>query len=234
MLTIVTKLQADDPTCISADGTPVVTGLASAPKLTQNLVSSSGACAINTRAAFLPFKIPNFDDLKSLYYNQAKVTKKTISTISNVTIFNGDTVYYDNGNLSVTGNPTGTGTQVIFVNGKLDIAANYKYGDAQSGTVFIVKGNVNIDLSVTRIDAIIITEGTIYTAGSPCTKSSVRTGPLVINGSLISLAENSPPKFCRTLGINNKPAEKIIHQVKYLVILRNLLSDTFQRWSEIP
>ncbi len=128
-----------------------------------------------------------------------------------------------------------------------------------TGTVFIVKGNVNIDQNVTRIDAAIISGcpatnitgctaaggGRIYTATDNtttpvtlCTSSNIPTlNTLVINGSLISL-DPDPLKnivFCRTLlsDNTNKAAEIINLQVKYLVILRNILSQTVQTWTEV-
>lgn len=161
-----------------------------------------------------------------------------------------DHIYNINGNLTLNGNIAGNAAQdrtgVIFVNGTLNINANYTYGSNTSGTVFVVKGNVNINQSVTRIDAVIISEGIIYTAGGGCATNSVtEKSPgvpieaLTINGSIISLNQDpaltTPAiKFCRTLLNNSLPAEKINHQVKYLVILKDLISDTWQKWSEIP
>ncbi len=56
---------------------------------------------------------------------------------------------------------------------------------------------------------------------------------LVINGSLISLNADTPIQFKRNLADNISAAEKINHEVKYLVLLRNLFSDTLERWSEV-
>lgn len=237
-------------------GSTKATDLVSAPNITGSFATGpSGACVVDPKAAFLPFKIPTYDDLKSVYYNNQKqiagvfkhevTAQQPYRTQADIP-FNdaGDAVYHVNGNLNISGNNSGTHTGIVFVEGNLDISGNYCYGAANClsatppaaniGTVFIVQGNVNIDPSVTRIDAIIIASGTIYTAGASCAKSSVITNPLTIYGSLISVVQSTHPHFCRTLAINNQPAEKINHQVKYLVILRQILSDTFQRWSEIP
>lgn len=159
-----------------------------------------------------------------------------------------DHIYNITGNLNISNNPSGNQTTgVVFVDGNLNFTSNYNYGTNLTGTVFVVQGDINIDTAVTRIDAVLISEGIIYTAGSKCNTSSVVANQLVINGSLISLKQ--PPdtepnavyiKFCRKLGEtgalkdSTDPAEKINHQVKYLVILRDLLSDTYQKWSEIP
>ena len=172
-------------------------------------------------------------------------------------------IYLIEGNLTVSGNNSGTQSGVVFVDGNLTFTGNYCYGatgattgagdncssaSSPSGTigaVFIVRGDLNIAPSVTRIDAVLISEGIIYTAGAGCSLPAPATpgtnSQLVINGSLISLKQ--PPitdpnasyiRFCRKLSNNTLAAEIINHQPKYVVILRHLLSDTLQRWSEIP
>lgn len=157
-----------------------------------------------------------------------------------------DHIYNITGNLNISNNPAGSQTGVVFVDGNLNFTSNYIYGTNLTGTIFVVQGDINIDTAVTIIDAVLISEGTIYTAGSNCNTNSAVANQLVINGSLISLKQ--PPdtepnavyiKFCRkleetgALKDSTDPAEKINHQVKYLVILRDLLSDTYQKWSEI-
>lgn len=158
-----------------------------------------------------------------------------------IPLTNSDHVYHINGNLTIGNNIPGNKTGVIFVDGNLIINPSSKKltdGGANSGLVFVVKGDVNIDKDVTRIDAVIISEGTICTAydGTSCLDGNTTTPQLTINGSLISLNGANPIKFGRSLGTDDDttPAEKIVHQVKYLVILRDLLSDTYQKWSEIP
>ncbi len=152
-----------------------------------------------------------------------------------------DHIYDINGNLTISGNLSATSTKsgVVFVEGSLNITENYTYGRGSTGTVFVVKGNVIIASSVTQIDAVIISSGKIFTAGNNCSlalniASNTTNLQLVINGSLISLDQNNKIEFCRTLSDNSLPAEKIIQQPKYLVILRDLMSDTYQKWSEIP
>ena len=233
----------------SCTTSPRADGLISAPQVsaTTKFGTNSGACTINPKAAFAPYKVPTFDDLKSLYYTQAKssVRKDQIQgnpsqgeftskfTQNNIVLVNGDLP-----DVNYTGT---TKPSIVFVEGNLTIGNDITYGDANSGLVFVVKGDVNIASTVTRIDAIIISSGTIYTAGAGCATSSVTTNaPLTIYGSLISLKQppdNDPSasyiKFCRSFGNNSLPAEVINNQVKYLVILRNLMSNTFQRWSEV-
>jgi len=236
LLTITSYLLAINTyaqTCGS--GTNKATGLVSAPDI-LNSFNTSGGCIKDPKAAFTPFSIPTYADLKSLYYNQSKATKSTtLSSISNSTAFTGSTVYWINGDLTVSGTPTGSGTQVIFVEGKLIFNSNYTYSPAQGGTVFIVNGNVTILQSVTIVDAIIISGGTICTAfdGAFCLNGTTLTPQLTVNGSLVSLNESFPIKFRRNLADNTQPAEKINHQTKYLVLLKELFSQTIQKWSEI-
>lgn len=202
--------------------------------------STTGGCVVDPKTAFVPFKIPTYEDLKSLYFTQSKATKQTIINLP--AAITDKTVYYAAGNLTIDVSPQGSGTAVIFIEGTLSINSNLSYGSNTAGLVFVVKRNVNIDPRVTQVNALIMAEGIIYTAaaiGTSCTATSVTASPLTINGSLISInqADSAPIKFCRTLsGTENQttPAEKINHQVKYLVILRDLLSDTWQKWSEIP
>lgn len=172
-----------------------------------------------------------------------------------------DRIHSLDGNLEISGNNPGTGSGVVFVDGDLYFIGDYCYGAANClpetppaglvGAVFVVSGDIHIAPNVKRIDAVLISEGYIYTAANPAetcdtnqkTEESpgVPIQPLTINGSLISVKK--PPnidnpeayiKFCRTLANNNQAAEKINHQPKYAVILRYLLSDTQERWSEIP
>lgn len=236
-------------------GTPVVqNGLVSTPNLGQSLVNSSGVCIIDPKAAFAPYKVPGFDELKSLYFDQAKqivsVTKHSPlvgdKTQADIPMTTGtDHLYYikkttsssTDGNLAIQGNPSGTQTGIIFVEGNLNIDLDLTYGSPTTGLVFIVKGNVIINKNVTQVDAVIISSGTICTTAedyTSCPASNTGAAQLIINGSLISLTDSAPIQFKRTLSDNTQPAEKIIHQVKYVVILRNLISDTLQRWSEIP
>ncbi len=218
-------------------------GLISAPSLgisSRFGGNTSGVCIIDPKAAFAPFKIPSFNDLKSLYFDQAKstVAKQTINgpaTDSSLNFSSPNNLYDIKGDLTINTANGGTGNGIVFVEGNLNITGNYTYGTALSGTVFIVSGNVNISSSVTRVDAVIIAAGTICTAidSNNACNLIVQTQPLVINGSLISLTNTSPIKFRRTLSNNTQPSEKINHQIKYLVILRNTVVSTIQKWSEI-
>lgn len=211
--------------------------------------SSSGACVIDPqKSPFIPYKLPTYDDLTSAYYNQKKSIPNILvkhDPLSNDRTdgdigltSSSDHLYYVNGNLNINSNIPGSQTGVIFVEGNLTInpsSKKLKTGNS-TGLVFIVKGNVYIDPSVTEIDAIIISSGNIYTAGTTtCETSTVPvTQALTVNGSLITIGETSKVVFCRKIdSAIAEPAEIINHQPKYFVILRNIYSDTLQRWSEI-
>ncbi len=240
------------------------TGLISAPSITGfgNNIGGVGVCNQDSSSAFATYKIPTYESLKSRYFTQVKQTPSVAKhdpltgdkTQSDLIMPSGsDHVYYiqktsltsSDGNLTINANMAGP-TALVIIDGNLNINTNLCYSTtcpsgavhSSTGIVFVVKGNVYISPSVTRIDAIIISEGTIFTAASSsdllCNKNTVLSDPLVINGSLISLHAQKPIVFCRTLRAGNTVAsEQINHQVKYLVILRNLLSDTWQRWSEV-
>lgn len=211
-------------------------GLVSTPNISAiSKFKTSGACVSDPKAAFVPFRIPNYADLKSIYYTQSKATKATQLKGNN-----NDYIYNTTGDLTIDSpsDITGNNTGLIFVDGNLSITKDFKNNNSKSGTVFIVGGNIIIDSTVTQIDAVLISSGFIYTGvvtgQTNCTTSSVATLPLNINGSLISLNSENPIKFCRKLQNNNSPVEIITTQPKYLVILKDLMSDTYQKWSEIP
>lgn len=221
------------------------TGLVVSPSLTGSF-STLGACVIDPQAApFLPFRIPTYEDLKSLYYTQAKsaIRKEQIQGSPNqgdqgqfASAFSQNDIVLVDGDLSginISVNPNKA--SVIFIERKLTFGRDLTYNNNDSGLVFVVKEDVIIEPQVTQIDAVIISSGNIYTAGENCTVNSFQTSnPLVINGSLISLSTDSSKKihFCRK--VSGEAGEIINHQPKYLVILRNIYSDILHRWSEIP
>ena len=178
--------------------------------------------------------MPNYDRLKEDFYTKSSFPKIEVSS-SSLTIQN-ETIYHSGGDLSVS-SVSGSGIGIVFVDGNLEIAANLLYGkgDISSGLVFIVKDNVYIRSSVTEVNAVIVAEGRILTAAplnGSCNPDEI-TQTLVVNGSLISINSTSPINFCRNKADNRTAAEIINHQTKYLILLKNIFSDTVQQWSEI-
>lgn len=238
------QVTAQTAGCISS-GTPRAEGLVSSTSLSGNFGTTSGACIIEPKAAFLPFKIPTYNDLKSVYFTQRNpppsVQKSTITTNATQTSLNftQDSLILVKGNLNLSGNPAGSRTGVVFVDGTLNITSNITYGSGDSGLVLAAGGNINISPSVTQINAVLISSGTICTAweGScpnviinPPTPTS---GRLVVNGNLISLNPATPIIFRRNLVNNQIAAEEINDQPKYLVILKDLFSDSLKEKTEL-
>lgn len=241
LLTIISYLlpitRAQSQACSGGSSLPRAEGLVTTPSLSGIFNTSSGRCITNEqRAAYVSFKIPTYEDLKSIYYTQTK-TSKTTQLANN----NQDYLYNTTGDLTITSpsDITGSNTGVIFIDKNLTIGPissnKFTQGNKDSGVVFVVGGDVAIDSSITQIDAVIISSGTIYTAGGGCSTSSVTSSQLVVNGSLISLNSTKPIKFCRKLTNNSlQPSEKVNWDPKYLGILKDLFSDPLQKWSEIP
>lgn len=253
IITLILLPNSSSNTIFSAACDPIGTNINATGLITartgEGFGTSSGKCVMSDDAVLKTANIPTYADLKSKYYDQSKAEKSKIDrdgTQSDLSSITADTVYYVTGSFTLSGNPPASAnkTYVVFIYGDLTISSDYTYADsdAQHGTVFVVQGNVNILSNVIRIDAVIISEGIISTAGRTCT-GEVPASSLTINGSLISLNQDQkqptdppPIRFCRTLaeaGNDTAPAEIIKHEVKYLVILRDILSDTVQKWTEV-
>lgn len=246
---------AQTNTCTLQNTNPrVQKGLISTPEITDNKfgVDAYGACAIDNKTAFAPYKIPTYEDLKSIYFTQSKKTKSSASQGTLISSLNqGKETIFIGGDLEINSdiNIPNNKTAIIFIDGNLNFKKDFTYSNINNGIVFAVKGNVNVDLTVEQIDAVIISSGKIYTAGDNCSSSVQTSSPLVIEGSLISIykdheqadfcalnpaSPNCPDiKFCRTLANNSNPAEIVNWQPKYLVILRDIFADTLEKWSEI-
>lgn len=228
-------------------GTKVCNGLISTTDLYGDFDSSTGNYLISPRAAFVSQKIPTYTDLFTEYYTLSKAVKATsadpIANKGHLRFQIAPVIYLEH-DLNIDGNLENevNGPGVVFVGEDLTFSGDYQYGslgassNKASGTVFVVKGNVIIEPHVSKVDAVIISEGTIYTAGLGCGRSSVVTTQLEIKGSLVSLSQDKPIVFCRTLANSqnsNKAAEVITQQPKYLSIMRNAFASTLERWSEV-
>lgn len=218
-------------------------GIITSPGGGSGCSSDTGVFAFDEKIKFLEFRIPTYADLQSKYFDQSKAQKITLNrSASQADLqFNINPLIYvqgDSNSLNLSGNPATNGVGVVFVDGNLNFNQNYTYGTGSTGTVFVVKGDINIAAGVTNVDGILVSSGTIYTAGAGCvTSDASRSTPrLTVNGSLIALDATHQIRFCRNLGTNNQnqAAEVINHQVKYAVILKDLFSETLQKWSEIP
>ncbi len=181
-------------------------------------------------------RVDNYATLRSIFYEQSKATRGQTISSGNLPTLEGEKIYSSelDSNVTLTGGPgssPSSSVAVIFIDGSLTISGNiiFRTNDPNSGIVFVVKDEINIDPSVTQIDGVLISSGKICTAydGNPCNPASdyVISSPLTINGSLISLNPEEPIQFKRTLVDNSsEAAEKIYSQPKYLVILKGLFS----------
>lgn len=199
-------------------------------------------CITGTQdASYREFKVPSYQDLENQFYTLSRSSaKKGTDSIPVGSLAApagwgftggaaGNGIYLLTPNVYLSG-ADGTGTQVIFIRGNLNIMNNINYADTDpaSGMVFIVSGNINIAPSVTKINAVLISSGFICTAmdfsTSTCYNGQTDWQQLVINGSLISINKNnlSEPaiKLGRNLELNTQPAEKVNKQPKYLYNLR--------------
>ncbi len=262
---------------------PRAEGLITSPSVVGGSIfyNDINTCVINTpQAAFVPFKVPTYSDLRNKFYEKVKDTSSTpvkvptsiqlplgsSHNLQEVTISASETRdvvvhitkdFTNSGNLLVDGpiTITNAGSVLVFVDGDMSIKSNVTYGNKDRGIVFVVKGNINIGLAVTRIDAALISEGTVCTAydftGGNFTGACILprtnpiiTQPLVINGNLISINPNTGAggptaniKFSRWAvdpsgGTNIPPAETVKQQGKYLSVLNNLFTQTLSITTE--
>ncbi len=213
-------------------------GLISSKTTTGNFGNVPGTCVVGSQALYVSFKIPTYAELKSIFFTQNKVAaKQTLPAGSLNASFTTDTLYEVLGDLRFTGSPPASsrGMEIFFVNGNFYIDNNmiYHTSDGLGGFVFVVSGNIYIASNVTQVDGVLISEGTIctaYTAPSGSCFNGITKTPssLTINGSIISLNKTNPQpiKLVRNLPDNITASERVKADPKYLVVLKNLFSQT--------
>ena len=228
--------------------------------LNEGLISAGGTvtgktgnvnkiCVTGTQdASYREFKVPSYQDLENQFYTLSRVPgnirkapdslpRGTGSAPAGWNGLAGDGIYKQTTTVYLS-SVAGTGTQVIFIQGNLNITGNITYActnpplctsdDPNSGLVFIVSGNINIAPAVTKINAVLISSGLICTATSDFSNSTCYNGidlqQLVINGSLISINTTNLTepaiRLGRSLVVNDEPAEIVNKQPKYLYNLR--------------
>lgn len=215
----------------------------------QGLISATGnvtgvfgnleqVCITGTQdASYRAFKVPSYENLEDQFFTLSRASARKGTNVLSGSDWRfdgaaaGNGIYLQTNNVVLNSVNTGSGTQVIFIRGSLDIAGNIDYADTDpnSGLVFIVSGNINIAPSVTKINAVLISTGFICTAmnfsNGICYDGQTDMDQLIINGSLISLNKNnlseSAIKLGRNLTLNNQPSEVVKKQPKYLYNLRN-------------
>ena len=219
----------------------------------NNLISSkfsfNDKCITSNRALIPQFGIPTYLEMRSIFYEQAKTISgkvnkqpKLVGGINHQQIvFSGNDahIYWvNNGDLTIGGGISGNPVRLLFIDGNLLINQNITSGNGNAqGLVFIVQGDINIAPTVTNIDAVLIVYGNFcsgFSAGS-C-PSPIEAPKLTIRGSVMYLNPDTStsPKFVRTRDsvVNNEPAEDLIYDPKYLVILNNIMTRTLSVWTE--
>ncbi len=233
-------------------GTPRLNALLSTPEFGGKFGGTAGVCVIGflgnplLQAVMPSFKLSSYSTLKSIYFTQSKFANKgALPGGSAPTSFSGDGLYLQNSDLNINNAvppgsayaPGGKGTQVIFVEGNLNISRDiiYHTGDNDGGLVFVVNGNINISQNVGQIDALLISGGTICTnsLGGNCSNRADDTlKQLTVNGNMASLDPSKKIQFARDLSLvnlagNRNPAEIITMQPKYAILLKDVMSQTF-------
>lgn len=201
---------------------------------TTGFGNTDQTCVVDPQAAYRDFKVPSYEDLESQFYNLSKSTAKRTEQLQGSDLNFGDVadnngIYLQTSSMTIN-SATGRGVQIIFIRGNLNINGNINYADTDSysGLVFVVSGDINIDSTVTKVNAVLISSGEICTAyiSGSCSSGTAYTPQLVVNGSLISINKIDLPdplpaiKLTRNLSINTQPAEVINKQAKFLYLLR--------------
>jgi len=157
-------------------------------------------------------------------------SKTQISTAGNLVPSSG--IYYVNENYEITGSKTpsnydtNTFNQIVFVNGNLRISDNIGVSNL-STALFIVKGNVEIDKSVTGLKIGLFSDGTIYTAYN--IEEGEECKALIMKGVFTADKIN----FQRTLqGTQNEknPSEDITYEPKYITKLSDYIGVNSIKW----
>lgn len=214
-------------------------GLISALSTTGSSIgNSSQTCVLNTsQAIYRDFNVPSYQDLENQFYTLSRSSaKKTTPLSSNAGwAFTGQSagngIYLQTTSVTLP-SVSGTGNQIVFIRGDLNIVGDISYADTDpnSGLVFITSGDINISSEVIKVNAVLISYGKICTAyntlAGTCFSGTTPTSQLTINGSLISLNKTpltsgqSALLMKRNLTLNSDPAEIINKQAKYLYNLR--------------
>lgn len=196
------------------------------------IIGSSGT-PLN-EASYRDFKVPSYEDLENQFYSQApsSVKQTTARPNGDQSAFNGNNVWLQPTDFTIGTAAVGSGVQIIFVRGNLNITKDITYAtaDPYSGIVFITSGDININsLTVQTVNAVLISFGKICTAWegiTGCSAGTNYTPRLTINGSLISLNKNDIAGgtiLLRRNLLDNSigSAELINKQAKFLYILKN-------------
>jgi len=172
-----------------------------------------------------------YDYFDSRYANKAGFVKDCDS----ITGANG--FRYCNGNLTFSsGSVVPSGNTLFFVDGDLQIKQNLIL-PAGSVTVFVVKGNIIVDLSVTQIDGVYIArKGFTDSDLSSAASGIAQNGALTVNGSVYVDGDGGILDLKRYFSgpyNNTLPSDRFVYQPGYLIQLANFFNFKSIVWNEI-
>ncbi len=155
-----------------------------------------------------PKCIPNYFELLSAHtYISPDASTNNNGNVSSFSGGKQNFVTPSLGTFTLRGETNISGNRTVVVDGNLSIIGDVEFGDSYGSAgslnvpslVFVVSGDIFIDTTVNRVDAILISHGTIWTCASGgVATTKVAEGvcfePLVINGAIIANRVN----FMRT------------------------------------
>jgi len=118
-------------------------------------------------------------------------------------------------------------SNVLFVNGDLVVKKNIDMKDT-SGTIFVVKGDVLIDRSVSILDGFFIIDGIFNTSYN----GGFVTDPLRIFGGVIAKKFELNRSFL-AFQSQSDPSEEFVYDPKYLIDFTSFFGNVSIKWSEI-
>jgi len=128
--------------------------------------------------------------------------------------------------------PAPTGTVVLFVEGDLRLEQNFVL-DANTSVLFVVKGNVIVNLGVNRIDGVFIVKGTFSDSDVVPAGVADASGALTVNGSVFAANGVSLKRYFTTPINKTTPANKFIWSPKFLLQLSALVGTSSIAWKEV-
>ena len=122
-----------------------------------------------------------------------------------------------------------SGKKTVFVPGNLYINGNITGSGENDGLVLIVKKDVIVNPSVTRIDAFIILEGTFNDGTNP-----LNDNILTVNGGLIQINNSGGINLVRKHSPDSSPSEIFNYEPKYIPLFEKAIGSPKTLWQEVP
>lgn len=211
------------------------------PAQPNRFQSDWALAAISLSADTIPrrWRIAPYDKplvpLGSVYSYFATRFKEEAKANPNCNVSSGtQNLNYCGHSLNLGGGPLSGVHAVWFIDGDLNVGGNLTLDNA-STAVFVVRGNITVDASVTRADGVYIAGGTFYDADG----TNPAGGQLVIQGAVYANDVNLPRLLGGLCGGGSAcdnaqtPALVINFEPKYLIAVSDLLGSHGISWKEI-